>query len=234
MGLTHRPTLTADVCAAPTARRPGHGRLACVDKMDAPADGAAMAKARLRRRLIAAREEMAADRRASQAQAITDAVLRWPPLRDLPTGSTTGAYVAVGTEPATSPLLDTLDRRGLRVLLPIWRHGSAELDWAHYTGQEDLTRVRTGLLEPRSEALGADALAEAAVILVPALAVDHSGNRLGRGAGAYDAALRRASPDARTCALLYTGELVSELPVEPHDRPVSAVALPGGVLELGR
>lgn len=197
-------------------------------------DGAPLAKARLRRRLIAARQEMGADKRASQSQAITDAVLRWAPLRDLPTGSTTGAYVAVGTEPATSPLLDTLDRRGLRVLLPIWRHGSAELDWARYTGQEDLSRVRAGLLEPKGDVLGVDAISEAAVILVPALAVDHAGNRLGRGAGAYDAALRRADPEARTCALLYAGELVSELPVEPHDRPVSAVALPGGVLELGR
>ena len=203
-----------------------------MDAMDAPVDGAPMAKARLRRRLITAREEISKDGRAAQAQAIADALLRWAPIRDLPPGSTTAAYVGVGTEPATSTLLASLDRQGQRVLLPIWRQGTAELDWALYSGAEDLAQARAGLLEPRGDPRGADAIAGAAVILVPALAVDRAGNRLGRGAGAYDAALRRVGPDARTCALLYTGELVDKLPVEPHDRAVSAVALPGGVLEF--
>ncbi len=205
-----------------------------MDPSDVPADGAPMAKARLRRRLIAAREEIGEDGRAAQAQAITDAILRWAPVRDLPPGSTAAAYVGVGSEPSTSTLLAALDRNGLRVLLPIWRPNAADLDWALYTGPQDLARVRAGLLEPSGDALGADALAGATVILVPALAVDRAGNRLGRGAGAYDAALLRAGPDAITCALLYTGELMSELPAEPHDRPVSAVALPEGVLELRR
>jgi 5-formyltetrahydrofolate cyclo-ligase len=106
------------------------------------------------------------------------------------------------------------------------------MDWALYTGLGDLSEAAAGLLEPRGDALGAGAIAEATVIVVPALAVDRTGNRLGRGAGAYDVALRRAAPHARTVALLYTDELVDVLPVEPHDRPVSAVAMPGGVVEL--
>lgn len=202
--------------------------------MDATAAGVPMAKARLRRRLLAARDEIGEDGRAAQAQAIAAALLHWAPVRDLPAGSTTTAYVGMGTEPSTQDLVAYLHGQGLQVLLPIWRHGTAELDWALYTGQEGLAPARTGLLEPRPDAaLGVDAIARAAVILVPALAVDRAGNRLGRGAGAYDAALRFAAPETRTCALLYTGELVGELPVEPHDRPVSAVALPGGVVQLG-
>jgi 5-formyltetrahydrofolate cyclo-ligase len=205
-----------------------------MDTMDAPAGGAPMAKARLRRRLVAAREGLGSDGRGAQALAIADALVRWAPLADLQAGSTAAAYVGAGSEPSTSALLATLEGRGLRVLLPLWRHGTAELDWALYTGADDLANARAGLLEPQGDALGPDAIASATVILLPALAVDRAGNRLGRGAGAYDAALRRAAPDATTCALLYTGELLDELPVEPHDRRVSAAALPDGVHDLGR
>jgi 5-formyltetrahydrofolate cyclo-ligase len=204
-----------------------------MDAMDPLADEAPRAKRRLRRQLIAARVQLGEEGRAVQARAIASALLRWTPLADLSPGRTTAAYVGVGAEPATSALVETLDRRGLRVLLPVWRPGSAELDWAVYSGAEDLIGTRAGLLEPQGHGLGADAIASAAVILVPALAVDRAGNRLGRGAGAYDAALRLAAPDATTCALLYTGELLRELPLEPHDQKVSAVALPGGVLDLG-
>jgi 5-formyltetrahydrofolate cyclo-ligase len=204
-----------------------------VDLSDTPSNGVRIAKARLRRNLLAARDALGQDGRVTQAQAITDGLLDWAPVRDLPPGATIAAFVGVGTEPSTTELLVELHRQGRRVLLPRWRPGSAEIDWVLYTGPDHLASAAAGLLEPTGDALGMDALARAAVILVPALAVDHAGNRLGRGAGAYDAALRRVAGHARICALLYTGELVDHLPVEPHDRPVSAVALPAGVIELG-
>jgi 5-formyltetrahydrofolate cyclo-ligase len=65
------------------------------------------------------------------------------------------------------------------------------------------------------------------VVLVPALAVDESGNRLGRGGGSYDRALARVGGQVPTIALVYDGELVGRLPAEPHDRPVRAAASPG-------
>jgi 5-formyltetrahydrofolate cyclo-ligase len=68
------------------------------------------------------------------------------------------------------------------------------------------------------------------VLFVPALAVDRRGNRLGRGGGSYDRALSRVPRRALVVALLYDGELVDELPTEPHDRPVNAVVTPGGGL----
>jgi 5-formyltetrahydrofolate cyclo-ligase len=66
---------------------------------------------------------------------------------------------------------------------------------------------------------------------VPALQVDRDGNRLGRGGGSYDRALARAT--GLTVALLHDDELVAELPHEPHDVPVRAVATPtGGLVRL--
>jgi 5-formyltetrahydrofolate cyclo-ligase len=62
--------------------------------------------------------------------------------------------------------------------------------------------------------------------VVPALAVDHRGARLGRGGGYYDRALSHARPDATLVAVLFDDELVDHLPAEPHDRPVDAVVTP--------
>ena len=76
-------------------------------------------------------------------------------------------------------------------------------------------------------------LPAADVVVVPALAVDRGGVRLGRGGGYYDRALRHVRPDARLVALVFDDELVDALPVEPHDRRVTAVVTPsGGWLDL--
>jgi 5-formyltetrahydrofolate cyclo-ligase len=70
------------------------------------------------------------------------------------------------------------------------------------------------------------------VILVPALAVDRSGVRLGRGGGSYDRALASLAPHVPVIALLHPGELLESLPADPHDVRVAAVALPSGIVRL--
>jgi 5-formyltetrahydrofolate cyclo-ligase len=136
------------------------------------------------------------------------------------------AYAAVGTEPPTEELFVHCAEVLLPVLLP-----DGDLDWAAVTAADDLRPGPHGLLEPRGEPLGVDAIATCDLVLVPALAVDRRGNRLGRGGGSYDRALARTG--AMTIALLYDGELVDALPAEPHDVPVQAVVTPGaGMLPL--
>ena len=134
------------------------------------------------------------------------------------------AYVSFGTEPPTGGVL------ALRpdALLPVLR-ADGDLDWA--VADERLARGRHGMLEPTGDRLGVDAVADCDVVLVPSLAVDRTGTRLGRGGGSYDRALRRAT--GRTVALLYAGELVTELPAEPHDVRVTAVVTPShGLADL--
>jgi 5-formyltetrahydrofolate cyclo-ligase len=74
--------------------------------------------------------------------------------------------------------------------------------------------------------LGLPAVGLADLVVVPALAVDRAGVRLGRGGGSYDRALARTRPDALLVALLYQGELVDALPTEPHDARVDVAILP--------
>jgi 5-formyltetrahydrofolate cyclo-ligase len=73
---------------------------------------------------------------------------------------------------------------------------------------------------------GTGTVSRADVVLVPALAVDASGNRLGRGGGSYDRVLARVRGQVPTIGLLYDGELIPSVPAEPHDRTVRAVARP--------
>ncbi len=142
------------------------------------------------------------------------------------------AYVSVGREPGTGQILDALADRGVTVLLPVVLP-DLDLDWAPYTGSKALVTATRGLLEPSAKPLGPDAVTTADVILVPALAVDRSGYRLGQGGGCYDRALARVAGRAFTCALLHEGELLDlPLPRDLHDVPVHAVATPSGVQRL--
>lgn len=133
------------------------------------------------------------------------------------------AYVPIGAEPGGPGLPDALRDTGARVLLPVLRPDN-DLDWATYDGV--LEPAGRGLREPPGPRLGRDAVAGADLVVVPAVAVDWRGVRLGRGGGSYDRALARVPAAGTTVALLHDGELLSEVPSEPHDCLVKAVITP--------
>jgi 5-formyltetrahydrofolate cyclo-ligase len=142
-------------------------------------------------------------------------------------GRTLTAFVGAGGEVPTLPLLDALVADGRRVLLPITLD-DMDLDWAEYTGATDLAPAGFGLLEPTGPRLGLEAIAEADVILAPALAIDRVGQRLGQGGGCYDRALPRAAGEV--IAIVADDELLETVPTEPHDLPVAAVLTPSAGL----
>ncbi|MFD4660369.1 5-formyltetrahydrofolate cyclo-ligase [Kitasatospora sp. NPDC058444] len=187
-------------------------------------------KGDLRTRLLTRRRELAAEERASAAGALAAHAGELAAA-----GATVAAYVSVGAEPGTRPLLDALRARGVRVLLPVLLADN-DLDWAEYAGPGALAPAGRGLLEPVGPRLGPRAVTEAAVVLLPGLAVDRSGLRLGRGGGSYDrvlARLERAGARPVLAVLLYEHELLERVPAEPHDRPVDLAVLPSGVRRLG-
>lgn len=130
---------------------------------------------------------------------------------------TVAAYEQLRTEPPTRALLRELRGLGVRTLAPITRPGAA-----------DGTGRRLDWTDGRSEA-GPEELARADVILVPALAADHRGTRLGRGQGYYDRALRHRRTGVAVLAVVYPPEWVASLPADPHDVPVDG-ALTDGVV----
>lgn len=182
-------------------------------------------KAELRRAALERRKS--AD--LSTGAALRDAVLALP---EVAAATCVTAYVARMAEPDTAPLVAELQRRGVRILMPVLLP-DLDLDWAPDDGDRHRSEVHRGLTEPTSTPLGVDSIAQADVVLVPALAVDRDGYRIGYGGGCYDRALTRVRPGALVVALLHDGELVDEpLPAEEHDRRVDAVAMPSGVVRL--
>ena len=195
----------------------------------AASGGVAAEKAALRRRLLAGRARLSPDQRAAAARALRDAVLELPQVQ---MAGTIAAYYSLSSEPDTHGLVYALWKRGGYVLLPLLRP-DADLDWASYEGPDSLRPGPRGLAEPGEPARGMDAVTRADLVLVPALAVDRGGVRLGRGGGSYDRALARVAPGIPTIALLYDGELLDEVPADDHDQRVRLVARPSaGITRL--
>ena len=147
--------------------------------------------------------------------------------------TTVCAYWPLGSEPGSPELLDQLADAGVTVLLPVVTLGAGgepePLGWGEYS-PGDLVEGPFGLREPSGPVRGPDAIAAAGLVLVPALAVDRSGVRLGRGAGFYDRSLTLCAPGTRLVAVVRDDELVDELPRDSHDVPMTHALTPGAGL----
>jgi 5-formyltetrahydrofolate cyclo-ligase len=177
-----------------------------------------------RRRFLAARRALPADvRQADDRTLIVGAVA-------LVQGSgTVAAYAPMPGEPGGAGLVTALAAAVETLLLPVLLP-DLDLDWTPYEpGTPPGAGVRR---DPAGPTLGVSAIAAAEVVLVPAVAVDSGGIRLGRGGGSYDRALARVRLETPVIALLYGPEVVDDLPREPHDRPVTAVLTPDGLRRL--
>jgi 5-formyltetrahydrofolate cyclo-ligase len=188
------------------------------------------AKWALRRRLVAARRAVPAAVREAEATALATALARTA-LAGTP--GTVCAYWPVGGEPGSPELLDGLVHRSCRVLLPVVGAAEVALDWAQYTGAGSLRAGLLGLREPTGPRLGRAAIATAVLVLVPALAVDRHGIRLGRGGGHYDRTLPLAATGTPLVAIVRDDEVLASVPAQPHDVPVTAALTPGwGLIPL--
>lgn len=169
---------------------------------------------------------MSSSERAEAAEAIALHLLATPAIAR---ARRVACYLSMLSEPGTGPTLSSLAEHGIEVIVPITQDDHT-LDWVAFDPAVPLTMTSLGISEPDGVRLGAEALASCDVVIVPALAVDHSGHRLGRGAGFYDRAL--AGVIAPICAVVFVHELLPEVPHEPHDVPVQMAVTPTGVFRV--
>ncbi len=120
-------------------------------------------------------------------------------------------YLSFGDEPETRTFVEAAFGAGKRVLLPV-SNQDGTITWVAYNGETEPGIF--GFDEPKGKVAK---LADATLVVVPAVAVDENGGRLGRGRGFYDRTLEQANPDALIIALVHEGEVVDAVPVEPHD-----------------
>lgn len=189
------------------------------------------AKKRLRSYLRSARtrqaESFATSEGKDRAREVTEALTDHA-LEAIGDARTVAAYVSEDDEPATGRILATLQGNGVRVLLPVLGPGLARA-WAYFRGFDDLEQRAPGRpLEPSGPILAADAIKDAEAVLVPSLAVDGLGTRLGQGGGWYDRMLALIDDEVPTFAMLFTHELIRDrnLPRAEFDVPVKAVITP--------
>ena len=190
-------------------------------------------KARLRSELLGARRAVPENvRRVESGQ------LRGHLVDVVGDAETVCAYVPMGTEPGSPQLLDALSQLCQTVLLPVARTGPEgehlPLQWGRYVPGQ-LIKGRFGAREPAAPWLPASAVADAQVVLIPALAVDRRGVRLGRGGGFYDRSLKLCRPGAHLVAVVRDSEVIDEVPGEAHDVPMTHALTPGaGLVVLGK
>ncbi len=166
-------------------------------------------------------------RRAELARAIPDFASRLAThaaALAIPDGALVAAYVAMGDEADPHLLLQELARRGCTFAFPRVVEKTAPLAFHHRAPDRDLIRSPFGVLEPAPDW----PQAEPAIFLVPLLAFDAAGTRLGYGGGFYDRTLA-ALPGARAIAIAYAGQEVPALPRDAHDHPLDAVITEAGV-----
>ncbi|MGB7983172.1 MAG: 5-formyltetrahydrofolate cyclo-ligase [Candidatus Nanopelagicales bacterium] len=147
------------------------------------------------------------------------------------------AYIPSAGEPDVTAIVRSVQAAGGRVLLPI-PHPARVLAWAFDDGRY-VRDPRLPVSSPAGEIVGSGAagLLEQGVrlVLVPALAVDRAGTRLGQGGGYYDTLLTRLDPGIRAVAVVDEAELrpAGSLPRDEHDQCVGWALTPSGLVALG-
>ncbi len=193
--------------------------------------GSASDKAAVRARVRAARARRGEAERAHAAAAVARHA------RDLlgPGDTRVAGYLSLPAEPGTGPLLAALVADGLRVLVP--RVVGTRLEWVRWSPATPTVAGPFGIREPvgPDDAVG---LGDVDVVVLPALAVDRSGVRLGQGGGYYDRALAGVRPASAggplRVAVVFDDEVLDVVPAQPHDVVVDAALTPSGVVRFTR
>jgi 5-formyltetrahydrofolate cyclo-ligase len=173
-------------------------------------------------RKIELRAEMRAERArlAREVGPIGEAIARHALAHvPFPTGAAVAGYAPMGDEADPLPLLKALVERGFLTGLPVTPAARVPLVFRRWAPGGALVPARFGLSEPPATA----AAFEPTILLVPLLAFDRAGHRLGYGAGYYDRTLEklRASRTILAVGIAYSGQEVDEVGAGPHDQKLA-------------
>jgi 5-formyltetrahydrofolate cyclo-ligase len=135
-----------------------------------------------------------------------------------------GCYLSFGSEPGTGSFIELAKARGIEIACPrVLPDG--QMIMANLEGETEVSEL--GFKEPTGEIVEAKDLD---LIIVPALAIDYRGQRLGRGAGYFDRYLRHFI--GPTVGLVYDSDFLPEVPSLPHDAPVGLVITQTRTIEI--
>lgn len=144
------------------------------------------------------------------------------------------AFVPMVGEPNIVPLLHARLARGGTVCLPRLDVGRRSMDAVVVSSLEQDTEAMPGKPRVRQARAGLPILSpeELNVVLVPGLAFDRRGRRLGRGAGYYDRFLARLTGPTQIIGVCFDEQIVDDVPVEPHDVRMHVLLTPSGLIPI--
>lgn len=186
-----------------------------------------MNKAELRTQMRAQRRMLSADEQKAAAQAVFAQLASFAPYRR---ARRVMAYMASRGELSLAPVIEDALRSGKTLLLPRC-DAPGEMTARRIAGLEDLAQGMYGLLEPKAVCEIA-APQEIDMILVPGVAFDRAGRRLGQGGGYYDRFLKKSG--ALRVGVCHGFALLDAVPHEAHDERMDFVITPGGIVCTGR
>lgn len=137
------------------------------------------------------------------------------------------AHWPIGTEADIRVLLSDLQRAGYPIALPRMVTKDQPLEFRLFERGDPLSPGPHNIREPSAEA----PLVRPEVVLVPLLAFDKAGYRIGYGAGYYDRTLEalRAAGNLLAIGIAYAGQMVDHIPAEAHDQPLDLIATEEGI-----
>ncbi|HMJ91955.1 MAG TPA: 5-formyltetrahydrofolate cyclo-ligase [Candidatus Acidoferrum sp.] len=185
------------------------------------------AKATLREQVRLQLFTLAPELRGSLSQMLCDLIRSQPAWRD---AASVMLFSPLRDEPEVSALLnDALAERKL-VCLPRFDGAQGVYSGAQVSSRADLVAGRFGALEPNADCPVVP-LNHLDLVLVPGIAFDLAGRRLGRGKGFYDRLLAEVS--GHKCGVVFDVQIVAEIPEEPHDVRVNSIVTPTRWLGCG-
>jgi 5-formyltetrahydrofolate cyclo-ligase len=168
------------------------------------------------------REQAHASRNAQpDKEALSEAICaRFLDLPEYAAGRTVMFYVDVRSEVRTRQALPAALTHGKKIVVP-WCNDRGELELFHLESMDELSLGMYRILEPRPELRSVPAKQvvpeELDLVMVPGVAFDRTGARMGHGKGYYDKLLKHARPDAPLVALAFECQLFPEIPTAAHD-----------------
>ena len=188
-------------------------------------------KRALRRKMLARRNSMQGAELDYLSSKISQRLFT---LREVESANTVSTYISTGSEVRTGEVVAWCLAQGKRVIIPLTDRASKRLIFSEIrVPDKELEPGTFGILEPKPEFLRAVPLEEAQVVLVPGIAWNLQGYRIGYGGGYYDRTINSIQTPLLTIGLAYEFQIISRIPITRYDRPLRKIVTEQRVINTG-
>lgn len=192
--------------------------------------GAAEQRELVRRAVLARRDALSSNDRADYGRLIAN---RFWTLPDVQAVRVLHFSLSTGSEVPTDGLVAEAKARGMRVVVPVTLTGERRLILADFEGPEGVAPGPFGIRQPRVGVHPPVDVREVDLVVVPGVAFDPQGTRLGWGAGYYDRLLAEARPSTPIVALAFECQMVPAIPIREHDVRVTMIVTERRTIRTG-